>query len=392
MSGLVWLLLVPGLVLGLAAFDLVMYAESGMTGIGWRYLLLPPLMTGWLFVAGVRFIQRLYHLDSFSQAMHYFMASAFSIGYPSHHVKEAPPAKPDVLADDEEAQLENLLLRIGGPGYLHIPGDTAACIECVDNRAYALGPGAHFIPRGHYLKEAVHLDERVAPPLNMMAVTRDGIEVIARDVRYRYRLATGANPLEGPARTPENPYPFSEDAVLAMAYNRTMNGDGLASWHRGVEQVVDTIITDYIRMRRLDELMLSNVGEDPRNAIYRQFYNDSGRAKFIEKGAELTWIDIGVFDTPQKAVSEQQVTNWQTRWAGSANLVRAQGEASRMAAQETARAEAQAEMLKSIVGALEEVGIPGETRQGMHRLYLMRLARLLETLSTQALPPPSEPK
>jgi hypothetical protein len=243
------------------------------------------------------------------------------------------------------------------------------------------------LPRGHYLKEAVHLDERLAPPINLSAITRDGIEVTARDVRYRYRLATGANPLEGPLRTPENPYPFSEEAVLAMVYNRTMNADGLALWHRSVEQVVDTIITDYIRLCLLDELMLSSVGEDPRNAIYRQFYSENGRAKFREKGAELTWIDIGVFDTPQKAVAEQQVANWQTRWLGSANLVRAQGDASRLAAQETARAEAQAEMLKNIVSALEEVGSAGESRQGLRRMYLIRLSSLLKTANTQALPP-----
>ena len=172
-----------------------------------------------------------------------------------------------------------------------------------------------------------------------------------------------------------------------MTYNRTLAPDGIGTWHMGVNQVVDTVISDYISQHPVDSITAPQTqGIDARGDIYHEFYSQSGRNRFREKGAELIWIDIGHFETPEKTVIEQRLSTWQARWLGNANLVRASGETQRTASLELGRAEAQAELLKNIVHSLESVGTPGEARQqNLRALYLARIAQLLDAMSTHPL-------
>jgi hypothetical protein len=80
------------------------------------------------------------------------------------------------------------------------------------------------------------------------------------------------------------------------------------------------------------------------------------------------------------------LNTWQAKWAGDANIVRAYGESQRLAFQEMGRAEAQAEMLMSIVHGLEEVGSQTNARQNTRAIYLARIAQLLDAMGRKALP------
>lgn len=93
---------------------------------------------------------------------------------------------------------------------------------------------------------------------------------------------------------------------------------------------------------------------------------------------------------PEKQVAEQRVSTWQTRWAGNANLVRAYGEAQRLAYQELGRAEAQAELLMSIVHALEDMEKQGDSRQHLRKIVLARIAGLLDAMRAQVALPEGE--
>jgi hypothetical protein len=220
--------------------------------------------------------------------------------------------------------------------------------------------------------------------MDVNAVTKDGIAIKVQDVRYQYRLATGIDPLQGPLRKMTNPYPFLREAVISAVYNCTMTSAGLQTWDQSVQMLVDTTISDYVQTRRLDELLLSSVGDDTRSAILSNFFSEKGRAKFKEKGAELSNIDIGVFVTPQKGVVEQQIMNWKDRWDAVGRIGQAEVEAKRLELEEIARAEAVAQMLLSISQAYQEVGLPGEVHKGIQSLNLLGLARLLQTLHDQA--------
>jgi hypothetical protein len=360
--------------------NFVLYSQSSMPGLGWRYVCLPPIVLVILLAVGSRYEQLGYQIESFWAALNDLMANLGLGSYPTLVVSDG---KAQIKADED-----NLVARIGGPGFVVVQPGNAALVESLDGRLRVLGPGRHFLNRLQTLKEFVGLEEREASIDKLSATTKDGIEVQVRDIRYRYRLASEKSPQDGPARSMQDPYPFSEDAVIQMTYNRTVTVDGLASWHFGVNRIVDTVITDYIRENYVDHLTAPSAqGDDPRGEIYRKFNSEHVQHQFKCNGADLLWIGIGHFEIPAKQVVEQRVTSWQAKWIGNANVVRAFGESQRMAYQELGRAEAEAEMLMSIVHALEDVGAQqGDSRQKIRAIYLARIAQLLEAMGKQYLP------
>ena len=384
--GLLWLFVLVAAVVVFVLLNAVLFPLSTLPGPGWRYWLIPPLVFVFSLLAGVRFVRSAYSLPSLRTALRYLLASLFSFDYPVLVIADGKPIA------DELGGLD-LVQAVGGPGYLHIQPGNVVLLEGLDGRLRVLGAGRHFITRLERLKEVLNLEERYAHIEKIAATSRDGIEVVARDIRYRYRLDSGRSAESGLGRTPENPYPYSEQAVVLAVYNRTMGDSGLGEWHTGVNGAVESLIADYIRQNLVDHLTAPiNQGEDPRGEIHRQFLSQAGRARFQEKGAELLWIDIGHFETPEKQVAEQRVNTWQARWKGNANVVRAYGESQRLVYEEMGRAEAQAEMLMNIVHGLEDVASRGEPRQNIRTLYLARIAQLLEAMGKQQALPPGEPE
>jgi len=361
------------------------YRFTTMPGSGVRYLIAPWLLWVVLILVGVSYVQLSFGFLNLTSALNYFLACMFGMQVPVLVIS-------DGKAQTKEGQ-EQTILKVGGPGFLVIQAGNVVLLEDLSGKVRVVGAGRHFISRLESVKEIASLDERFAHIEQLSATTKDGIEIVVHDIRYRYRLSDGSDSNGEASRQSDKLFSFSEEAVIQMAYNRTLAPNGISSWHQGVNQVVDSVITDYIRQHPVDYVTAPKTqGIDARGDIYREFYSQSGRNRFREKGAELIWIDIGHFETPEKSVIEQRVNTWQARWLGNANVVRASGEAQRTASQELGRAEAQAEMLKNIVHSLESVGEPGEVRQqNVRALYLARIAQLLDAMSTQPLYPEENP-
>ncbi len=391
-SGPLWLLIVLTTTVGLMLAYFIMYRTSSRmpAGLGLRYVWIPPVVLTFLLISAARYVQRVYHLETLGDSFQYVLASLFGLGYPHLLIAREEP-KPAGEMEPEKPVEENLINVIGGPGYLGVQQGQVAVLEHYRDGVRVVGAGRHFIGNLEVVKDKLGLEERRDRIEKISATSRDGIEVVVKDVNFRYRLCTDLDPDAATGRTPENPYPYSDPAVIAMAYNRNCNADGLASWHAGLVNVVDTIITDYIRSNSIDALSApGQVGQDPRKAIYERFYNASGKAQFRGRGAELLWIDIGHFDTADKQISEQRVSTWQARWESTANMIRAEGEARRLSSLERGRVQGQAAMLRDIVHGLEEAGLSGETGQGLRRLYLLRLAQLLEAMRAAQLTKPPD--
>jgi hypothetical protein len=380
--GILWLLVLLAATVVFALLDVVLFPLSTLPGMSWRYWLLPPLILGFLLLVGARFTEVSFSLADLKMGSRYLIAALFSFDFPILVIADGKPQL-DSLGEP------NLIQSIGGPGYLHIHPGNVALIEGLDGQLRVLGAGRHFMTRFERVKEVFSLEERSAQVEKIAATSRDGLEVVASDIRYRYRLDSGKQGDSGLGRTPENPYPYSEQAVIQAVYNRTLDSTGLGEWHAGVNALVESLIADYIRQNLVDHLTAPILdGEDPRGRILRQFFSDTGRLRFREKGVELLWIDIGHFETSEKEVAEQRVNTWQARWMGNATIMRAYGESQRLAYEEMGRAEAQAEMLMSIVHGLEDVAARGEPQQDIRALYLARIAQLLEVMSRgQSLPP-----
>jgi len=356
------------------AANFVFYRLAGMPGLGGRYLALPLFILGLLIYEGVRFIHTTFGLNSALQSVNLFFACMFGIGYRTLVISDGKAQDP--------AGSENAIMKIGGPGFIKIQEGNVAVVESATGQVRIFGPGRYFITRQQSIKECISLDERFRPIEKLSVRSKDGIEVVARDIRYRYQIcsdAAGKESTDQPDaayRRPEQPYRYSADAILKMVYNRTQDSKGIASWEDGVNNIVVSIISDFIRSHPVDYLIAPQTqGSDPRAEIYAEFYSQAGRNRFRERGAELIWIDIGHFETPEKIVGQQRVSTWQARWMGNANIMRDYAEA-----QEFGRAEAQCDLIGNIVQSLKSVGAPGESRQLIRAQYLARISQIIEAM------------
>jgi hypothetical protein len=339
-----------------------------------RYWVLPVgVLVGGLLV-GANYIRRLYSLPRLGPAFHYIWSGAFGMAYPNLNIR------------DGRAELKtgetNLLRVIGGPGYINVRPDSAVLLESLAHPTNVYGAGLHFVSRLERIRELVSLADQHSTIEQTRATTKDGIPINVRNINFRYRLRTGHRPRDHQLRTPADPYPFSVQAIRDMAYRRSTTQDGVQSWDRMVQLRIDGAITDYIRPRTFDQVAMPKPGEDPRTEIARQVLTKPQREALRAAGTELLWCDIGHLDPAEEEVKRQQMDTWGEWMSGIAMLERADADATRLRYQEMGRAEAQAELLKSIVDALER-SAQGNPGQNLRSMIIIRTAQILEAMAEQ---------
>ena len=357
----------------------LVYPLTGWGGWGLRYLIFPALIVFAMLRSGGKFVQALYDFREFNTGFTHLMAAMFGQSYPTATISEG---KIQGIKPDED----HIISTAGGPGYVVVQPDSAALVEATDGRVRVLKPGRPYLTRWETIKEVFNLEERTARVDRIQATSKDGIEIWARDVRYRYRLLhDAADELGGPQR-------FSEQAVINAVYFGNITGAGLATWHSVVNGAVEGVIQDHIRKHTLDQLTApKSPSDDPRGAMYKRLTGDEGRNQLKARGAELLWIDIGHFEAAKHEVADRRIETWRAPWQGKAKVARAVGEGKLAAFKEIGRAEAQAEVLLNLIRVLEETAQEGKLEQSRRALYLARIAQLLEGRSRQlALPEDTE--
>jgi hypothetical protein len=334
---------------------------------GWRYLLTLFAAIMLAFFAGIRYLRQIYELDGFWQGFRTVFSSFTSILYPHMTVSHGKIAK----EEGEELVLE----RIGGPGYVTVRLGNAVLFEGQDAPTSIQGKGYHFIPRFETV-QPIALEPQYGEIDKLTAMTRDGFYVQVQNTRFRFRLS--ADPAE---RSKENPYPYSKDAIFDMVYNRTVSEKGLSDWVSGVTSDVRKVLAGYINRHTLDQLTApEESGADPRGEIRTELFSTTMTEKIHGRGAELLWVDIGNFIVGDEKVEKQRLSTWQAKWMGDVRLSQSYGDAQRLAYQEIGRAEAQAEILISIMHALSDVNLKGGTQQTVRNVFLIRTAQLLEAM------------
>jgi hypothetical protein len=401
------LMLLVGLLFTLMNYLLFRYL--GLSAWYLPLLALPWLALGATLWMGGRFTDHLYDLGSTASGLRRLAAVLFGIGYPHLRVggeeAERPESDSKEIADDKEdeavgmpdeggqvdmdlADTENPLLRTGGPGRVTVPPGYAVVIENLFGKVRVLPEGERSISSQEWIKEAVSLEERERWIPAIRTSTSDGIPVEIIDVRYRYRIHSQK------PRTMQEPYPFDEAALLNVVYNRPILKAGIFGWDDGIKLMVEGIINDYINRHPVDQLTAPGIDCDemedvppgavpcnPRQEIANRFADPAVIKSFRERGAELTWFDMGHLNLPDPIVAEQRVKIWQTRWDSDATRMLTEAESQRQIAQDRGRAEAQADMLMSIVHALDDIDLNGDSRQHVRDLVLFRTAQILDALS-----------
>jgi len=340
-----------------------------------RHWLTPVAAVVLAVVTGVLYLQDIFEFKNFDEARRYFFASLFGSGYPYLVINEGHE---EAMPSGEGSVID----AIGGPGYVVIKHGNAVLLERGVGPTRVLSAGHHFLRRFETIRAILDLREIYREIKEVKAMTRDGILLIVRDVEATFRLDTGRY-----RRTNLNPYPFSVRAVRQAVYGGLVNKDGqIADWGDVVARLIAGEIGEWAERQRLDRLTAPALLEptatapDPRALIRAHFDSTNVRRKLVLLGAELIWINIGHFDTPE-LIDGPRLEQWRSFWQGQDKVTLAYGEAQRVRLEEIGRAEGQARMLRAIADTLQTL-LPGaQLDDRLAELVLLRLSQVLDAMT-----------
>ncbi len=345
---------------------------------------------GFIFAFGIgaRYIQEVYQLSNYLQALRYLAASIFSVAFPQIKVDQGK-------FEDENATTE-IMRKIGGPGRLIINPGSLTLTEKFDRVGDVYPEGRHRLRRFETVREFPpdeDLDGNLLPIVadrenridEITLFTKDGLQITVKDIHYRYRLRRDRAFGDYRSRDPKNPNPFSKQAVKDMAYNRTVRlkpggseETELTPWHQLINVAVDGTITDYLRERLLDDGTAPQYPDDPRGEITKKIISSGLRARLRSMGAELVWWDIGHFSITDPRVAAQRTQTWAAKWEGEADVRLAYGDAKRIEYLERGRAEVEAEFLLEIIKTFEKIGRSDQPEKNIRGIFLAKIAQMLQ--------------
>jgi hypothetical protein len=346
-----------------------------LNGQALRYWLPPVVAIVVAMWVGGRYVQDIYELKKLQLGLCYLRAAMFGLDYP---FLDIAAGRKQVKPGDV-----NLLDVIGGPGYISIQPGNIVLFERLREPASVLAAGVHFVPRREKLFEDIgSLDDQPGEVKEITAVSKDGIPVTVSNITFRYRLHASSRSGHVSRRKADNPYPFSVQAMRNMAYHRAVGLNGsLTPWPVVIEGVIKGVITGVVTSNQVDYLTAPKRQEnDPRLDIAGRLKAKPVRESLKNLGAELLWCDIGHFGVPDPA-DLQRLETWGAKWKGSAAVNEAYGKAQRLAYQELARGEAQAELLVSILYALEDVDLAKNHPENLRKIIIARTAGVLEAMT-----------
>lgn len=340
-----------------------------------RYMIAPLAAIIFVIIAGADYVQDIYALKRYKDALHYVLASMFGFSYPMLII--------DKSIKDDGKQAENLITKIGGPGYVLVEPGNAAIFRHLREPGLDLVAATHFLAPFETIAQVIDLDEQQGDTDAITAMTRDGIMVTLRDIHMRYRIKQEVRDGKPAKKTLEDPYPLAPNALQNMLYNMTVSGQVPDKWNVAVERTIIGGITDYIAEHSIDYLTAPRNGTpNPRIELNNDLFYKSTQLALDNVGAELLWVDVGHMDISFEAIDEQRTNLWASEWIGDAAVSKAYSQAIRQSYQELGRAQAQAEMILSIADALRTANIEGSnSKENLRRLLLARTAQVLDSIN-----------
>jgi hypothetical protein len=266
-----------------------------------------PIIAGlWLGIRiGSHYLADLYEPGSFSNVNRYLRSALWGLHYETIQIRSNGL---------DEIDAASPLLRIGGPGYLDIHLGFAAIVESRERQPIIYGAGNRRFIRGfERLRDVVDLRDQLRQIDKIRAVTRDGIEVYARDAQMVFRVYSGAQP-----RSLTNPYPYTNDALIRLVYNHPVTRDGVQKWDSILPDLVRQEICAFVGSLTLEEFLAlqpvpspasqellpqKNPAEPrsangihiPRRQLTERFHTSAVRRRLRENGLELAWVGVGTW-------------------------------------------------------------------------------------------------
>jgi hypothetical protein len=339
-----------------------------------RYYIMPIAAIIFVFLWAAAYVKDIFALPMLRLGLQYVRSSVSGSDYPG------------LVIDGGEKKIPkgqvNLLDAIGGPGYVFIHPGNAVLFRNLRRPSNITIRETYFLEPFETVGQIASLDEQQGSRDGIKALSRDGIQVTVKDIHYRYRLFPELESGRPKRRTMKDPYPFDQRALWNMAYNLSVEEQGLEAWKTAVGRAIVGGITEFINAHEIDYLTAPReADQDPRRELRHSLFNGPTKTSLRNLGADLIYVDMGHFAIDEELVDEQRTETWAAEWEGNAQVVRAYGEAKRSAYMELGRAEAQAELLIGISNALESVDLGDHPAEAIRRLLLANTAKLIEGMA-----------
>lgn len=266
------------------------------------------------------------------------------------------------------AHRESPAFLIGGPGKVVVDLDSAALFEEPDGTPHVIGPtgrepgGKATLDGFERFRQAIdirdhYVDLRDQDPRSqsVRSRSRDGMPVVATDVRLMFSVYRGENP----TKTSQFPYPFSPAAVEQIVYKAPsrVTPDQVQpsafefSWINNMIGLIRGRLGAFMSERKLSDYLASigmpeferakqseeRIAEQMRKltqqsdeslnqkeikpppdftprykitSLFSEFAEEFTR-KSRNSGVELHWIGVGTWKTPVQVVPEKHLEAWQ---------------------------------------------------------------------------------
>jgi hypothetical protein len=274
---------------------------------------LVAFLTG-LFI-GALYLSDLFELDSFWIAASYLLGALFGLGSSTLVIDKGD------ISEFETNSLSNPLLRIGGPGHIIVHLGFAAVFEKEDGLPRVYGPPntdqetrRTFKEGFERLRNVIDLRDQLGKVDEVLAVTRDGIEVYARDAQMLFRVHGG-----GQQRSLQNPYPYTDAGIRRLVYGLAVQQEGQLKWEEALPEIVRREIRQFVARHTIEEFLalqpssLLDEGEAPlepasqiqehgatiqipRRQLTEHFHTEQLRQRLQDQGLDLAWVGVGTWE------------------------------------------------------------------------------------------------
>ena len=331
-----------------------------------------------------RFVAAVYGLEGAGQGLGFILNSRLDLR------AFGPWAKVEKGHLAEKA--DSILSKVGGPGHLVIYNDSAVLMEKAGRLTRVEGVWETKRPRRAGCSEEEkpgfpRLDafERIYAVVDLRpkrsvrrvsGLTRDGIRV-HWGVEIQYQIEGSQTP-----PTEAIPYPISEAPILCAATGKWVCRDGangVLDWEVRLDMEADRLLRTIVAGRRMDQLIGRTPGESgtAREEVQALLEKEL-RVVAPELGARILRVKLDNLEVDD-AVGQQWIGAWSARWQRWSMDWLAQADASRIYEYETAKAEAQMQMILQLTRAIQsQIANRAIPAQAMPQIVLMRLFSVLD--------------
>ena len=295
---------------------------------------------------------------------------------------------------------------IGGPLWVTVADRTAILTERGAKFERILGAGVHRLKSHERVRAVVDLQiQQRKFPGRARALTKDGIP-LELEIEVAFRVSE--QDISGEAPPPPPPpiglkarlrllfglrvsptlleaakkHRFSREAVRRLVYETAISSlDSPPDWTQTFVVVRAGDITEQISDMRLDDLSSPEDPDiHPLNVIVEKGLTNARQAAAAQ-GIDVLNMEIGIVE-PSAAIKsnidEQRIGNWMIEWKRRAKILDAEAKAIETQAIEEARAEAQANMIESLIAGFG-AATAGDPRLS-NDVIALRFIDALETL------------